>query len=643
MKNVWSGCVVLLFLLLLFCVLPYCCAPTMHEVVVERDVYAAAAPVEGAGLEDDKLTAGRPRFDPDLVDSRPLLGWDVNKSAAVIRLDCPGARPDEDDVLLVLRPSYADALAAADEVDCPVLPGMNLIDGAAKQFDDGLYAAVDLACYQGKLGVAPSAPRVIQDVFDKLPEGSPARPFLGAALELAGRTPDLSGGAVRSKRTWLDRFENDPLASKPAGFYTWTDELKRVWRFYGFLQHEFGPADRRIAQDLADALKESSPLLEQYRTINAFYGRLTNPLIALPVDALIDTEESLKDLAKERGARHAAVAVFPPSTSPETELFERLFPYRVPAGVNLMSELIRRIQSGEVELSPRENAGWYEHQVYALETLLVPSKGQEKDKLVLTARYKQRLIEAFKAMLTKRRETHMRHHAVPFGCSSGPIAPPEAPVRPRLRLEPAPTFYLRTARAYGFVRGILVAAAGEECLGKLHGLKKQGRREPDLLSELDGIRRRFYGFYLVSCEDIGMRPEFLDGEPVDRDAAKRAALDWLDTFRDDPDLAADTRVCVPIYVDPMNNRTLFWGTLGVRLCRFEASYARPPKLRPQGTDSEWRDAAPYELDTSDYLIPVDEFAEFSLPISRTLTRAEFRAICDEHKTKEAILEALGGK
>ncbi len=76
-----------------------------------------------------------------------------------------------------------------------------------------------------------------------------------------------------------------------------------------------------------------------------------------------------------------------------------------------MVTLIRRIRSGEVDLKPSTKPGgdgWYQYQVYALETLLLPGRGQEKDKLLLTAEYKKRLVEAFKAMITTRRETHAR-------------------------------------------------------------------------------------------------------------------------------------------------------------------------------------------------------------------------------------------
>ena len=279
--------------------------------------------------------------------------------------------------------------------------------------------------------------------------------------------------------------------------------------------------------------------------------------------------------------------------------------------------------------------------MYALETLLLPTRGQESDKLQLTANYKKRLVEAFKALMTKRRETHVRQLSTTVGA---PAPPPlrAGEVRPRLRIEPCPTFYLRNARAYAFVQNLLLATAGDERLAKLHGLRQDGTREANLAEELEAIRLRFYGVYLVSCEDIGMKPQFADDERIDQAAAKTVALDWLDDLDKHADLACDTRVLVPIYVDPLSGKTRLWATLGVRLAPLKAEYAKPPKLRPKDDKGPWQDAQPHQLSPAEHLICVDEFAEFELAGSTTMTREEFRALCDRYKTKEEILRALTG-
>jgi len=611
-----------------------------REWTVERTDYRNPPREPEDLLTDDTLDEKKPAFDEQLVDSRPLGEWEVNASAAVIRLDCPPIKPDVEQSFLILRRSYQEAIRKAPR-DRSVLPSANLLDGAAKQFDDGLYAAVDLACYRGELGLSRSAPELIQAMFTKLAPASPARPFLAAGLELAGRTVALQPEEETRKQDVLARFEADQAQSKPIGFYQWTPELQQVWRFYRFLQREFAQGELDPCRDAAAVLGADLELCKEYRGVNGFYGRLTNPLIALPADALIGADADLKTLAERHGARHAAVSIFPPSTSRETELFDALFPTGVPAGTNLMNTLIRRIRSGEIDLKPGTEDGWYQYQVYALETMLLPTRGQESDKLQLTANYKKRLAEAFKALMTKRRETHSRQLGV-AASPTGPAPLRAGEVRPRLRIEPCPTFYLRTARAYAFVQNLLLATAGDERLAKLRGLRQDGTREANVAEELEAIRLRSYGFYLVSCEDIGMRPQLAEDEPIDQTAAKTAALEWLTGLDQNADLACDTRVSVPIYIDRLSGKTRLWATLGVRLAPLKAEYARPPKLRPEKDEGPWQDAEPHQLSPAEHLICVDEFAEFELAGSTTMTREEFRTLCDRYKTKEEILAALTG-
>jgi hypothetical protein len=277
--------------------------------------------------------------------------------------------------------------------------------------------------------------------------------------------------------------------------------------------------------------------------------------------------------------------------------------------------------------------------------MLLPTGAQENEKLLLTAAYKKRLVEAFKALLTKRRETHARQSSLVKCAAEKPLSARE--VRPRLRLEPCATFYLRTARAYAFVENFLLTTVGEENLSRLHGFGEWGRRERNLVRELAEMRLRFYGFYLVSCEDLGMEPKLLADEPVDQAEAKEAALKWLtllespDLHVDVPELTADARVSVPIARDLSRNVTRLWATLGVRLAPLTADYARPPKVRSKQQGGEWEDPPSYAIGKSDYVLAVDEFAEFELPGSASLTRAEFRAICDKNKgDKEKILQDL---
>jgi hypothetical protein len=49
------------------------------------------------------------------------------------------------------------------------------------------------------------------------------------------------------------------------------------------------------------------------------------------------------------------------------------------------------------------------------------------------------------------------------------------------------------------------------------------------------------------------------------------------------------------------------------------------------------------MEAAVYLIPVETFAEIELKGDRVFNRDEFRAICDQAKTRDAILRTLGSR
>jgi hypothetical protein len=583
-------------------------------------------------LVDDRLEDKATTFDPALIDRRPEGDWRINLSEAVIKLDAPIVKPDVEPDLLVLHKSYADALAATRSAQSSldgVLPSVNLIDGKAKQFDDGLVAALAQASFQGKSPKLPDHRAVVRRLLARLGPESPAAPFLAAGLALVGEQTKLPPEAEQEKTSWLRAFEANEVLSKPISVYTWTKTLSAAYRFHHFFQQAFDRRDLTIPRAIAQALGDDKDLHADYQRAVAFDSGLTNPPECLVVTDLLD--------ATREPVLGQGVALFPPSMTPEGELFAKLFPDGLPPGTDLMRALIERIRSGAVDLTPKKASGWYDHQVYALETLLLPEKGDESRKLLLTKSYKLRMLEAFKALMTKRRETH----ALSVKAAAASPVPPRH-MKPRLRIEPCPSYYLRTARAYAFLAGFLESAVGDDVLTTLHGLREEGERSPNLRDELASMRDLFYGFALLSAEDIGMRLPLLDDEPVDRDRCEHLATDWLAQALQDPDLAVDTRVSIPIYADPGLNITRLWATLGVRLTRLEASFARPPRIKPkEGEGSEdWKAVEPYTLGTSYYLIAVDEFAEVELRGNRALTRKELRTVCDQQKTKVAIISTL---
>jgi hypothetical protein len=589
------------------------------------------------GLADDRLEdRPAPAFDPGLVDRRPLGGWRLNASAAVVRLDVPALKPGADDDLRTLRPSYAAAFAAArSSVGGRILPSVNLVDGKAKQFDDGLVAALDLAWYRGLRGRIPGQVALVRRMYDAVGKDSPAAPFLAAGLELAGVKVDVANPAL--KESLLRAFEKDETASRPAGFYVWDKELTSAFRFMRFFQQRVDVRPE-VAAALRRVLEQDAALRADYAKAVTYLARGTNRLTCRP---LLDLGGKVPVEADNPNG--VGVALFPASSSREKVLFEKLFASGLPPDADLMKELVRAVRSGKVDLRPGPGSGWYEYQVHALETLLLPERGEEAGKLLLTRAYKKRMLEAFKALVAKRRETHLRQLEPAVGALSMPPGGPPAveKVSPRLRVEPCPSYYLRTARAYAFLLNVLESCVGADGLRALHGLREGGKRGPDLYTELNWMRDLCYGLYLVSAEDIGLKPAFADGEAVDADRCYRLAADWLPTAFDDADARADARVAVPVFLDPNRGVTRVWATLGVRLARLDASYARPPHVR-RADGGTWEAVEEGRLEAAHHLILVDEFAEVELRGLRSLTREEFRAACDRGKTREEIVKLLRG-
>jgi hypothetical protein len=585
-------------------------------------------------LSDDRIGDKHPAFDPELVHPVPVQGWSINLSDAVIKLDVPMLRPDADQGLLVLHPSYAAALDSAGGLSSSParpLPSVNLIDGQAKQFDDGLVAALDLAYFRGDVATLPSQVELIKKLAEAVGPANPAAPFVSAGLELAGIKVPVDDQAAREKA--LQDFLSDEVRSKPIGVYTWNEDLAACFRFLRFFQEPL-PVDQPLTRDLARVLLLHPELAPSVQQVNDFHSRLTNPPQTPPLLSM------LRGLPGVGGNRSpAGVALFPASMSVENELFARLFADGLPPGADLMRALITRIRSGEVDLTPNATTGWYGRQVYALETLLLPERGRESEKLLLTRSYKRRMLEAFQALVTKRRETHIQ--TLPAGSKSAvAIGRSDLRLSPPLRIEPAATFYLRTARAYAFLANFLDSSVGVGNLTMLRGLRQDGPRSLDLRAELAEIRDRFYGFYLVSCQDIGLNPELAEDEGVDSAHCLELATSWLASdWAHDADLSTDTRVSVPIYFDRGRNVTRLWVTLGVRLTRLHASFARGPQVR-SSSEEDWSRLPAGQLDEGNYLIPVDEFAEVELGGNRVLTREELRDICSRHRTRLEILKAL---
>jgi hypothetical protein len=470
----------------------------VEEVVTNRS--SAAGP---PAIADDKIEDKHPVYDPDLVITETFDHCEVtlNKSGSVTKLDVlPWGSEGSLNKIFPTRAAALDALG-----NRPVMPSMEIINGALKPFDDGLYAAVELGAEDGSDGSLIAKATLFKDLLAELvtratsgtaaeqPLARAAAAQIGAATLAGGGSPALPSGIASEAQALLKAFEVDSISARPIGFYTWSPELSGIFQRDRFLQSPpsvqptFG-----VFAATALAIGAAPTVAERYGAALDLYAGLTNPYFDLPptaMTALVPDAAALTNLSSLEStfaSQHpemqgtalcaAHLAFLPASDSPETRLFRDLYcAAAIPPEQNLIDVLIDRIRSGTIDLTPTATSGWYDRQLYALETLLVPDRAPEKDHLFLTKRYKEKLVETFKSLITQRRETHVKQLQI-GGSDEGSGEASVVDVYPQLPVEPFPTFYLRTARAYRFLQGILLASMGQAFLDQSARVLEDGSR-----------------------------------------------------------------------------------------------------------------------------------------------------------------------
>jgi len=601
----------------------------------------------------------------------------INKSAAVIGLDMEPVAEAEQAVNDLLFATYKDAIAYANDHDIALVPSVQMVDHKAKVFADDFYGSIE-RYLQNEASALGGGKRVLFAALleqlvrraDADPAARAAAARVAAGLRLGGvPVTDLPPEIDATAAKLADAFRATPLKSKPIGFYAESEDLSAIFRQDRFYQD---PIDPPQVCAMARVLMENPALRRQYKAVLRTYARLTNPPARFSVDdaaehtAALDTpaalQQALMGSAKwqalcKRGADREpggpSVQLLPFSTSKENELFATLYNVsgELPKG-NIMNALIQAVRSGKLDLTPDEESGWYDYQIHALEALLVPERGQEGVKLFLSETYKKRLIEAFKTILTKKRELHAKQVGLLKARGGGPQKP--FIIAPVLSLEPTATYYLRTARGLRFVSNALAAIHGEGALGaaRLSNGQPLGKSAERMIA-------LFYGLYLRVCDEIGMKPVLLWDEmpePMQANARQTAAA-WLQERDTDPCYETDVRFIVPGLSNERGSRVRYWMTCGVRLAKLKAEYVKRPTLRfadvetgklleELGPDSEsgYLKEIPisYKYAPTRLWLPVEVFAEAD-GSAEPMTRKEFRALCDGCRTKEEIVAAVGGR
>jgi len=522
----------------------------------------------------------------------------------------------------------------------------------AKQFDDGLYAAVELAAEKG-LGKFDGKQALLTALLGRMAgkvsdngstEDQPLLTLLAARRlgEVPFQEPSSLEGAVARH---VREFRANELSSKPLGFYTWSKQLSAIFQQDRMLQSKL-QGDAPI-EALVRSLHDDARTRATYESYLDLISRLTNPL------SKPDLRPALASLDGEVYAPPGAdTRFFPPSTSRENELVERLFADTpIPDGFNLADELVARIRSGEIDLTPRPNSGWYDYQTWALEPMALPERMTEAKHLQLGDEYRKQLLELFKGVLALTRETHVKQLEIPLPAAeaAGPTKERvKIAIAPELCAEPLASFYFRRAVAYRFVRQVLADTFGAEALSELHRLTTEGPVERNLAEELDEMEALNHGAYVAVSWQLGMTPDYTVpagvklGEVPQRDDAADAArfLDWAANPDHDLDLSRDGRMMVPIFYDRLRKKTKVWVFLGWASQGGFVSFATPPAAEIlDESDNPVGDDGPelvYHAAYQTFVYPV--MAE--VYVDRLLDRDEFRRHCDTHQSRAVILQNL---
>lgn len=566
--------------------------------------------------------AAEPHYDR-VVDQDPVKVY-LDLKPQRLRIHAPKDTGDN----VPLQPSLLKLRRAVE-----MIPGALLLQ-KAKAFDDGLYAAVEVAAQRG-CGTFASRTNLWAELAQETarkagPDGSlgTSGELLAVAAALANTPVELSQERQKQVEASMGAFLADPVRSKPLGFYPWTDELSRCYQQHKLLQADLEEVPTAGLEQLVDLLRTHPELARSYTETLGLQEQLTNPL------ALSDLRPRLGGGSGNPARPDEGIAIWPPSRSHEGELLKKLLRNdNAPAVTNLMEEVLKHVQSGRLDLRPRSDSGWYDHQLWALEPLARPNRAPEAERLRCAKGYCKALEDLFKGVYALTRETHAATLEVASEMGVSMPARRKVIISPELSVEPLMTCYGRRADSYHFVRQVLETRFDLAGLGQMRRLTPNGPVTADLGTELTAMEQLFRGAQRTVARELGFRQPPSGTSPEDETRFRA----WLNGLKDDPDVWADQRMMVPVSYNPRSGETRVWAFLGWRLKALEVSFARKPRVVK--TECSDRSLA-YDLkfDGAGYLSAYPVFAE--VWVSRLLNREEFRAHCDKYKTKAAILANL---
>lgn len=458
-----------------------------------------------------------------------------------------------------------------------------LIAQKAKSVSDGIVATLEALSSDGDsehIGIIPWLSAIHRHLSD-----TEARERIGAALDIAHRGTTLASCA--------SEILQDPVRSRPLGFYTWNASLEHAFVRDRFLQLALGEHEARA---IAFAISRDAILADGYAHHLRRTARLTDSLSISSLEGRI---------RRARSASHSqttssvnvfvpAEAIFPPSWA-----LENLYPS--------ILAFFQAVRTGECNLVPGNNSGFYTYQRVALTALLSPEKTEEARGRTVNQQYREALERLAGVVFFFGRETHVKHLEPAPGAAASPHSPKRV-LHPGLTIEPLPSFYRLTGVAFRFLREVVVEGWGVAALEQ-----RQMRAEGKIVATVgEGISE-----VIALCESAEKLSIAEIAGAVDG-CDNRALRAHVATLRSDKDATGDARGMVPLSeVDPATGKLRVAAFLGWESHPLQIVITHIKDLPPEtGLDSEW------------HPIPVPVVREVWIDPEELQDRSRFRALWD---------------
>ncbi len=513
-----------------------------------------------------------------------------------------------------------------------------MIAQKAKNFDDGLIAAVEYLCRKGGDKIKGKE-KLLKDLLATLQKTRAKKEDVQAnlkcqsllynALYLGGYNAKVSSKVKKIAKDSLKVFLDNELHSKPIGIYTWNDELKKIFQQDRYLQKPILAA-KEVAMMKKVVLKDEKAS-SAYGTALSLVEQVNNPFPPEYCD--------FRSAAEKEGGK-CTYCFIPPAMAHEAQLIKRLYGNRpIPDKFSLIDALIKEIQSGNISLKPKESSGWYDYKTYTLEPFVLPEKMMEAAKLAFGSNYKKELIKLFKAVLALTRETHIKNLEIALAGAAMPE--PAIKIFPELTIEPIATYYLRLGKSYSFIRNVLQKYFSDSTLTQSYRPLPDGKSksQENILDELKAVESLMYGLFSLTAEEIGLSVEgnLSDRSPEQMKEDMEKAQAWIKTFKEDKDLFVDNRMMVPVFYDIQRKKTKVWVVLGYSVKPLNINYEKQPTytvIDPRGKKSKKKVEFHKENKKIAYPVSAEVYTD------KILNREEFRSLCDSLKTQGAILKAI---